>query len=166
MAKNDDPLLMQQYLSIVTGESLGAIENPHGAPLNGDHAVVSWVYSILNNLLMNSLIESSRVKDIEQDCSPCITAMIHDFGITNAPATFSIKEDSPFSTAALYNVLGDEWDKVANGTAVVTSLKFKVKSLWRKNINSEFQQKHLRSRDTCIQCDFQNNGEHVEEHCS
>ena len=75
---------------------------------------------------MISLNGCSRVKYIKQDFAPCTDAMVHAFGIANGTVTFSIKEDGPFSTSAWDHLVGNEWDKVANGTAAVTFLKFKV----------------------------------------
>ena len=113
-------------ISYLRKKRLGAVENAPDASLYDDHALVYWAYSNLKNLLMNFLSGSSRVEDIKQDFSPCPDATVHAFGIANGPVTISIKEDGPFSTSAWDQILGNEWDKVADGTAVVTSLKFEA----------------------------------------
>ena len=136
--KQDDPSFNATVpVSYLRKKRLGAVENAPGAPLYDDHALVYWAYSNLKNLLMNSLSGRSRVKDIKQDFAPCTDATIHAFGVTNGPVTFSIKEDDgPFSTSAWDHILGNEWDKVADGTAVITSLKFKVDKTSTLNFNS------------------------------
>ena len=149
-------------LSYLRKKRLGAVENALGAPLFDDHALVYWVFSNLKNL-MNSLSESSRVRDFKQDFAPCTAATIHAFGITNGPVTFSIKEDGAFSTSAWNHLLGNEWDKVADGTAVVTSLKFKddkTSTLNVRNICSRDTQLHLNFKTT------ENYRMHVRGQCS
>ena len=164
--KLDDPSFKATVpISYLRKQRLGAIENAPGAPLYDDHSLVYWAYSNLKNLLMNSLTESSRVKDIKQDFAPCTAATIHAFGITNGPVTFSIKEDGPFSTSAWDHILGNEWDKVANGTAVVTSLKFKVDKTSTINFNRNI---HVHATLVCnvkIKT-MENYRMHVKEHCS
>ena len=104
---------------------------------------------------MNSLSGSSRVKDIKQDFAACTDVTIHAFGVTNGPVTVSIKEDGgSFSTSVWDHILRNEWDKVANGTGVVTSLKFKVDKTSTVNFNSNI---YVHATLVC-KCEFQDNG--------
>ena len=164
--KQDDPSFNATVpLSYLRKKRLGPVENAPGAPLYDDHALVFWAYSNLKNLLMNSLSGSSGVKDIKQDFAPCTDATIHAFGVTNGPVTFSIKEDGPFSTSAWDHILGNEWDKVAAGTAVVTSLKFKVDKTSTLNFNSNIYV-HATLVGNVNFKTMENYRMHVKEHCS
>ena len=105
------------------------------APMNEEHSLVYWAYANLKHVLMHSFSDKSRVKDIRRDIAPCTPATLHAFGIEEGPVTYSVKDEGPFSTATWDIVLGHEWDKVANGTAVVMTLKFKQGKSCRKNFN-------------------------------
>ena len=115
---------------------------------------------------MNSLSGRSRVKDIKQDFGPCTDATIYAFGVTNGPVIFSIKEDDgPFSTSAWDHILGNEWDKVADGTAVITYLKFKVDKTSTLNFNSNIYV-HATLVSNVNFKTMENYRMHVKEHCS
>ena len=62
---------------------------------------------------------------------------MHAFGFPaeGGSVTYSLKEERQYSTAVWDTVLGHEWDKVADGTACVVSLKFKVDKTCSLNIN-------------------------------
>ena len=90
-----------------------------------EHLQVYWAYSNLKHILMHSFNDTSRTNYIKKDIAPsCYPAIRHAFGIEEGPVTYSVKDEGPFSTATWDTVLGHEWDKVANGTAVVKTLKF------------------------------------------
>ena len=121
-------------ISYVTKQFV-ALSSAPIAPMNEEHSLVYWAYSNLKHVLMHSFSDKSRVKDIKRDIAPCTPATLHAFGIEEGPVTYSVKDEGPFSTATWDIVLGHEWDKVANGTAVVTTLKFKQGKSCRKNFN-------------------------------
>ena len=125
LEKEDDQFFKADVpISYVT-KQLEAPSNIPIMPLHEEHSQVYWAYSNLKHILMHSFNDTSRTNHIKKDIAPSwYPAIRHAFGIEEGPVTYSVKDEGPFSTATWDTVLGHEWDKVANGTAVVKTLKF------------------------------------------
>ena len=106
-------------------------------PVDNNYAKVYWAYSNLKHLLMHCYTDHSRVRDFKKDIAPSCPILMYAFGIPTegGSVTYSLKSEGDYSTAAWDIVLGHEWDKVADGTACVTSLKFKVDKTCNLNFN-------------------------------
>ena len=106
-------------------------------PFDNTYAKVYWAYSNLKHLLMHFHSDQSRNRDFKKDIVPSCSVLIHAFGIPagGGSVTYSLKEEGQYSTAVWDTVLGHEWDKVADGTACVVSLKFKVDKSCSLNFN-------------------------------
>ena len=150
-------------ISYVTKQFV-ALSSAPIAPMNEEHSLVYWAYANLKHVLMHSFSDKSRVKDIRRDIAPCTPATLHAFGIEEGPVTYSVKDEGPFSTATWDIVLGHEWDKVANGTAVVTTLKFKQGKSCRKNFNQMIFVHVTLASNTNFKT-MENYRLHVKEHC-
>ena len=124
--EKDDDILFKSTVPINYMQKQAEVfsNNSPFMPLDEEYSLVYWAYSNLKHLLMHSFNDKSRIKDIKRDLGPCTPATLHAFGIEKGPVTF-IKEEGPFSTATWDHVLGDQWDKVADGTAVIMTLRFK-----------------------------------------
>ena len=133
-------------------------------PLYEEYSLVYWAYSNLKHLLMHSFNDKSRIKDIKRDLVPCTPATLHAFGIEEGPVTFSIKEEGPFSTATWDHVLGDQWDKVADGTAVIMTLRFKQDKSCALNFNKSIFV-HVTLVSNVNFKTMQGYRLHVKEHC-
>ena len=137
MEKHDDPFFKSTVpINYVKKENVFPVINTPSMPLYEEHSLVYWAYSNLKNILTYFFSDTNRVKDIKRDIAPCTPATLHAFGLKDGPVTFSVKDEGPFSTASWDGVLGHEWDKVANGTAVVMSLKFKEDKTCTLNFNT------------------------------
>ena len=150
-------------ISYVTKQFV-ALSSAPIAPINEEHSLVYWAYSNLKHVLMHSFSDKSRVKDIRRDIAPCTPATLHAFGIEKRSVTYSVKDVGPFSTATWDIVLGHEWDKVANGTAVVMTLKFKQDKSCTLNFNKMIFVQVTLASNTNFKT-MEGYRLHVKEHC-
>ena len=106
-------------------------------PFYNNYAKVYWAYSNLKHLLMHFYSDQSRIMDFRKDIAPRCSVLIHAFGIPaeRGSVTYSLKDVGQYSTAVWDTVLGHEWDKIADGTVCVVSLKFKVDKTCILNFN-------------------------------
>ena len=90
---------------------------------------------------MHFIGDQPRIRDFKKDVAPSSSVVMHALGISVAEGsvTYSLKEERLFSTAVCDIVLGHEWDKLADGTACVVSLKLKVD----RTCSLNFNKKHL-----------------------
>ena len=86
---------------------------------------------------MHFISDESKIRDFRKDIASSCSVLMHAFGIPaeGGSVTYSLKEEGQYSTAVWDTVLGHEWDKVADGTACVVSLKFKVDKTCSLNFN-------------------------------
>ena len=104
------------------------LQSTPDVPFDNNYATVYCEYSNLKHLLMHFFSDQSGLRDFKKGIAPSCSVLVHAFGIPaeGDSVTYSVKEEGQYSTAVLDTVLGHEWDKVADGTACVVSLKFKV----------------------------------------
>jgi len=127
--KENDPFFKSTVpLSYIKKDLTLPLASTPDVPVDNNYAKVYWAYSNLKHLLMHFYTDHSRVRDFKKDIAPSCPILMHAFGIPaeGGSVTYSLKAEGEYSTAAWDIVLGHEWDKVADGTACVTSLKFKV----------------------------------------
>ena len=111
-------------INYIKKECISPVEFHPAMPFYEEHSLIYWAYSNSRHMLMHSFNGASRVKDIRRDVAPCTPATLHAFGIRDSTVTCSVKYDTALSTASWDTILGDERDKVAEGTAEVMSIKF------------------------------------------
>ena len=78
--------------------------------------------------------------------------------------TYSVKYDGALSTASWDTILGDEWDKVAEETAVMMSIKFKEDRSCTLNFNRNIFVQATLVSDVNFET-MENYRMHVKEHC-
>ena len=111
-------------INFIKKELFSPVDFHPAMPFYEQHSLMYWEYSNLRHILMHSFNGASRVKDSRIDVAPCTPATLHELGIRDGTVTYIVKDEGALSIAR-DTILGDEWDKVAEGTAVVMSLKFK-----------------------------------------
>ena len=136
--KEDDPFFKSTVLlSYMKKDRTLPLHSTPDVPFDNNYAKVYWAYSNLKHLLVHFYSDQSRIRDFKKDIAPSCSVLIHAFGIPagGGSVTYSLKEEGQYSTAVWDTVLGHEWDKVADGTACVVSLKFKVDKSCSLNFN-------------------------------
>ena len=104
---------------------------------DNNYANVYWAYSNLKHLLVHFYSDQSKIRDFRKDIAPSCSILMHAFGIPaeGGSVTYSLKEEGQYSTAVGDTVLEHEWDKVADETACVVSLKFQFVKTCSLNLN-------------------------------